>query len=151
MAEKPSSEIENDLSHAENPHRTLAAAPTEKSDGAPVADSARSKETPSAQKALSSAEAAAKHPVGFIRQTELIDLVKAYDPSADEKILNKAYVFAMKAHGDQTRQSGDPYFSHPLAVAAILTELNADPASVVTALLHDVVEDTDYTLSLIHI
>ncbi len=89
----------------------------------------------------------ASHPVGFIRQTELVDLVRAYDPGADEDILNRAYIFALKAHGDQTRHSGDPYFSHPLAVAAILTELRADPATVVTALLHDVVEDTDYTIS----
>ncbi len=87
------------------------------------------------------------HPVGFIRQAELVDLVRAYDRDADEDILNRAYIFAMKAHGGQTRQSGDPYFSHPLAVAAILTELRADPATVVTALLHDVVEDTDYTVS----
>ncbi len=89
----------------------------------------------------------ASHPVGFIRQAELVDLVRAYDRDADEDILNRAYIFAMKAHGGQTRQSGDPYFSHPLAVAAILTELRADPATVVTALLHDVVEDTDYTVS----
>jgi GTP diphosphokinase / guanosine-3',5'-bis(diphosphate) 3'-diphosphatase len=89
----------------------------------------------------------AAHPVGFIRQAELVDLVRAYDRDADEDILNRAYIFAMKAHGGQTRQSGDPYFSHPLAVAAILTELRADPATVVTALLHDVVEDTDYTVS----
>ena len=86
------------------------------------------------------------HPVGFIRQTELVERVRAYDPDADEDILNRAYVFAMKAHGGQMRKSGDPYFSHPLAVAAILTELRADPATVVTALLHDVVEDTDYTV-----
>ncbi|VAV99470.1 Guanosine-3',5'-bis(diphosphate) 3'-pyrophosphohydrolase / GTP pyrophosphokinase, (p)ppGpp synthetase II, partial [hydrothermal vent metagenome] len=89
----------------------------------------------------------AAHPVGFIRQAELVDLVRAYDRDADEDILNRAYIFAMKAHGGQIRQSGDPYFSHPLAVAAILTELRADPATVVTALLHDVVEDTDYTIS----
>ncbi len=73
-------------------------------------------------------------------------MVKAYDPQADESLLNRAYVFAMKAHGGQTRKSGDPYFTHPLAVAAILTELRADPASVATALLHDVVEDTDATV-----
>ncbi len=87
-----------------------------------------------------------QQPVGFIRQFELVDLVKAYDPDADEDLLNRAYVYALKAHGGQTRASGDPYFSHPLAVAAILTELRADPASVATALLHDVVEDTDVTI-----
>ncbi|MEZ5891736.1 MAG: bifunctional (p)ppGpp synthetase/guanosine-3',5'-bis(diphosphate) 3'-pyrophosphohydrolase [Parvularculaceae bacterium] len=90
--------------------------------------------------------AAARQPVGFIRQVELVDLVKAYDPDADEVLLNKAYVYAMKAHGSQTRASGDPYFTHPLAVAAILTGLRADPSSVATALLHDVVEDTDVTI-----
>ncbi len=87
-----------------------------------------------------------RQPVGFIRQVELVDRVKAYDPDADEDQLNRAYVYAMKAHGGQTRASGDPYFSHPLAVAAILTQLRADPATVTTALLHDVVEDTDATI-----
>jgi len=85
--------------------------------------------------------------VGFIRQYELVDRVKAYDPDADEGILDRAYVFSMRAHGHQKRQSGDPYFTHPLAVAAILTELRADPATVVTALLHDTVEDTETTLA----
>ncbi|WP_375202552.1 RelA/SpoT family protein [Hyphococcus sp.] len=89
--------------------------------------------------------APSRQPIGFIRQVELVDRVKAYDPDADEDLLNKAYVYAMKAHGGQTRASGDPYFSHPLAVAAILTSLRADPATVATALLHDVVEDTDAT------
>ncbi len=82
----------------------------------------------------------------LIRQYELVDMVRAYDRDADEDLLNRAYVFAMKAHGGQMRKSGDPYFTHPLAVAAILTELRADPASVATALLHDVVEDTDTTI-----
>ncbi len=88
-----------------------------------------------------------RQPIGFIRQVELVDRVKSYDPDADEDLLNKAYVYAMKAHGGQTRASGDPYFSHPLAVAAILTSLRADPATVATALLHDVVEDTDATIA----
>ncbi len=87
-----------------------------------------------------------RQPVGFIRQVELVDRVKAYDPDADEDLLNRAYVYAMRAHGGQTRASGDPYFSHPLAVAAILTQLRADPATVTTALLHDVVEDTEATI-----
>ncbi|MEM6414531.1 MAG: bifunctional (p)ppGpp synthetase/guanosine-3',5'-bis(diphosphate) 3'-pyrophosphohydrolase [Pseudomonadota bacterium] len=87
-----------------------------------------------------------KQPVGFIRQVELIDRVREYDPEVDEDLLNKAYVFSMRAHGGQTRKSGDPYFTHPLAVAGILTELKADPATVATALLHDVVEDTDTTV-----
>ncbi|MEX6634486.1 RelA/SpoT family protein [Hyphococcus lacteus] len=91
-------------------------------------------------------KAVSRQPIGFIRQFELVDRVKAYDPDANEDLLNRAYVYAMKAHGGQTRASGDPYFSHPLAVAAILTELRADPATVATALLHDVVEDTDSTI-----
>ena len=82
----------------------------------------------------------------MIRQYELINRVKAYDPDMDENALNRAYVYAMKMHGTQTRASGDPYFSHPLEVAAILTELKMDTASVITALLHDTVEDTDATL-----
>ncbi len=83
----------------------------------------------------------------LIRQHELIEKVRSYDPLVDEDLLNRAYVFSMVAHGDQTRKSGDPYFVHPLAVAGILADLKADPATVVTALLHDVVEDTDVTVS----
>src|SRR5690348_7590695 len=78
----------------------------------------------------------------LIRQHELVERVKAYDPAADEDLLNKAYVYAMKAHGKQFRASGDPYFSHPLEVAAILTELKLDVPTIVTALLHDTIEDT---------
>ncbi|HEV7370976.1 bifunctional (p)ppGpp synthetase/guanosine-3',5'-bis(diphosphate) 3'-pyrophosphohydrolase [Arenibaculum sp.] len=82
----------------------------------------------------------------MIRQYELVERVKAYDPDADEDLLNRAYVFAMKAHGSQTRASGDPYFSHPLEVAGILTRMKLDSASIVTALLHDTVEDTGATV-----
>lgn len=82
----------------------------------------------------------------MLRQYELVERVKAYDPNADEDALNSAYVFAMKAHGSQTRASGDPYFSHPLEVAGILTEMKLDTASIVTALLHDTVEDTHVSL-----
>ncbi|GIL38652.1 RelA/SpoT family protein [Roseiterribacter gracilis] len=83
----------------------------------------------------------------MIRQYELVDRVKAYDPQADEDALNRAYVYSMKVHGAQTRASGDPYFSHPLEVAGILTELKLDTASIVTALLHDTIEDTSATLA----
>ena len=82
----------------------------------------------------------------MIRQFELVDLVKSYDPHADEDMINRAYVYAMKAHGSQVRASGDPYFSHPLEVAGILTGYRLDVATIVTALLHDTVEDTSSTL-----
>ena len=58
----------------------------------------------------------------MIRQYELAERVRAYDTAADENFLNKAYVFAMKAHGTQLRASGDPYFSHPIEVAGILAD-----------------------------
>ena len=80
-----------------------------------------------------------------MRQYELIDRVKAYDPTADEAILNRAYVYAMRMHGSQLRASGDPYFAHPLEVAGILTEYRLDTAAIVTALLHDIIEDTSAT------
>ena len=85
----------------------------------------------------------------MIRQYELVERVKAYDPKADEKALDRAYVFAMRAHGSQKRANGDPYFSHPLEVAGILTGIRLDTATIVTALLHDTVEDTDATLDQI--
>jgi len=79
----------------------------------------------------------------FLRQFELVERVRAYDPSVDEALLNRAYVFSMKAHGDQKRHSGDPYYAHPIEVAGILASLHLDVASICTALLHDVLEDTD--------
>jgi len=83
----------------------------------------------------------------LIRQYELVERVKAYDPTADEDALNRAYVFAMKAHGSQKRASGDLYFSHPLEVAGILTGMRLDTATIITALLHDTIEDTEVTLA----
>jgi len=82
----------------------------------------------------------------LMRQTELVERVKSYDPQADENVLNRAYVFAMRAHGPQKRASGDPYFSHPLEVAGILTDLKMDAPTIATALLHDTVEDTETTI-----
>ena len=81
----------------------------------------------------------------MLSQTELIDKVKAYDETADEGDLGNAYEFAIKAHGTQKRASGDPYFSHPVAVADILTNYRLDSKSIVTALLHDTIEDTETT------
>ncbi|MBC8051191.1 MAG: bifunctional (p)ppGpp synthetase/guanosine-3',5'-bis(diphosphate) 3'-pyrophosphohydrolase [Chitinophagales bacterium] len=81
----------------------------------------------------------------MMRQFELVEKVRSYDSKADENLLNKAYVYAMQAHGKQVRASGDPYFSHPLQVAEILTRLKLDDATIATALLHDTIEDTGAT------
>ncbi len=78
----------------------------------------------------------------MLRQYELVERVKAYDPDADEALINRAYVFSMKMHGSQKRASGDPYFSHPIEVAGILTDLHLDDKTIATAILHDTVEDT---------
>ncbi len=82
----------------------------------------------------------------MIRQFELVVKIRAYDPNVDEEGINKAYVFAMQRHGAQRRASGDPYFSHPLEVASLLADMRLDCGSIITALLHDTVEDTDATL-----
>lgn len=82
----------------------------------------------------------------MIRQFQLVEKVRIYIPEVDEATLNKAYVFAMRAHGDQKRESGDPYFSHPLEVASILAELHLDLETIITGLLHDTVEDTSVSL-----
>src|SRR5271165_966820 len=81
----------------------------------------------------------------MMRQYELVERVRRYNPKANEDMLNRAYVFAMKAHGTQKRASGDPYFSHPLEVAAICTDLKLDEATIVAAMLHDTIEDTETT------
>ena len=78
----------------------------------------------------------------MLRQYELVERVKSYDPDADEALLNRAYVFSMQMHGSQKRASGDPYFSHPIEVAGILTDLHLDDETIVTAILHDTIEDT---------
>ncbi|MFL9840868.1 bifunctional (p)ppGpp synthetase/guanosine-3',5'-bis(diphosphate) 3'-pyrophosphohydrolase [Sphingomonas sp. ST-64] len=78
----------------------------------------------------------------MLRQYELVDRVLSYDPEADEALLNRAYVFSMHAHGSQKRASGDPYFSHPIEVAGILTDLHLDDETIATAILHDTIEDT---------
>ena len=78
----------------------------------------------------------------MLRQYELVERVLAYDPDADEAMLNRAYVYTVQKHGTQTRASGDPYFSHPVEVAGLMTELKLDQDTIITALLHDTVEDT---------
>ncbi len=82
----------------------------------------------------------------MLRQVELIEKVKSYDPFVEEELLNKAYIYSMRAHGSQKRASGDPYFSHPLEVAGILADYKFDSKTIITALLHDVVEDTERNL-----
>ena len=81
----------------------------------------------------------------IMRQYDLIERVRRYNPNTNEALLNRAYVYAMKAHGEQRRASGDPYFSHPIEVAAILTDLKLDDATIAAALLHDTIEDTEAT------
>ena len=81
----------------------------------------------------------------MMRQYELVERVQRYKPDVNEALLNKAYVYAMQKHGHQKRASGDPYFSHPLEVAAILTDMHMDEATIATALLHDTIEDTTAT------
>src|SRR5271170_3112499 len=81
-----------------------------------------------------------------IRQFELTEKVHAYDPKADTALIDAAYVLAMKAHGAQKRDNGDPYITHPAAVADILAGYHLDTASIVTGLLHDVIEDTSVKL-----
>ncbi|MFA5989794.1 MAG: bifunctional (p)ppGpp synthetase/guanosine-3',5'-bis(diphosphate) 3'-pyrophosphohydrolase [Sphingomonas sp.] len=78
----------------------------------------------------------------MLRQYELVDRVLSYDPQANEALLNRAYVFSLHAHGSQKRASGDPYFSHPIEVAGILTDLHLDDETIATAILHDTIEDT---------
>lgn len=81
----------------------------------------------------------------MMRQYELVERVQKYKPDANEALLNKAYVYAMQKHGQQKRASGDPYISHPLEVAAILTDMKLDESTVAVALLHDTIEDTTAT------
>ncbi len=82
----------------------------------------------------------------MLRQYELVERVKTYDPEADEAALNRAYVYTVQKHGSQKRASGDPYFSHPVEVAGLMTDLQLDQETIITALLHDTVEDTLATI-----
>ncbi|NBV05674.1 MAG: bifunctional (p)ppGpp synthetase/guanosine-3',5'-bis(diphosphate) 3'-pyrophosphohydrolase [Proteobacteria bacterium] len=83
----------------------------------------------------------------MLSASELISKVRSYHPNLNEVLLQKAYILSKTAHGNQKRHSGDLYFTHPLAVAEILIDLKLDQQSIITALLHDVVEDTEVTLS----
>ncbi|TVR10036.1 MAG: bifunctional (p)ppGpp synthetase/guanosine-3',5'-bis(diphosphate) 3'-pyrophosphohydrolase [Salinarimonadaceae bacterium] len=86
----------------------------------------------------------------MMRQYQLVERVKRYNPNTDETLLNKAYIYALRAHGSQRRASGDPFFAHPLEVAAILTDLRLDDATIIAAVLHDTIEDTEATLEEIN-
>ena len=81
----------------------------------------------------------------MMRQYELVERVQRYKPDVNEALLNRAYVYAMQKHGQQRRASGDPYISHPLEVAAILTDMHLDESTIAVALLHDTIEDTTAT------
>lgn len=84
--------------------------------------------------------------MNMLRQYELVERVKEYAPDVDEDRLNRAYVFTVQKHGSQKRASGDPYFSHPIEVAGLMTDLKLDEETIITALLHDTVEDTLVTI-----
>jgi GTP diphosphokinase / guanosine-3',5'-bis(diphosphate) 3'-diphosphatase len=85
----------------------------------------------------------------MLNSEELINKVKSYNKFLNPVTLNKAYDFAVKAHKNQKRDSGDPYSNHPIAVANILTELKLDSATIATGLLHDTIEDTHATYETI--
>ena len=78
---------------------------------------------------------------------DLIALVRNYNPRTNEDLLRRAYAYGTRMHTGQVRKSGEPYFTHPVAVAAILTEQQLDDATIITALLHDTIEDTKSTYS----
>ena len=81
----------------------------------------------------------------MLNQKDLIKKVKNYNKFLNPDTLSKAYTFALKAHQNQKRDSGDPYLSHPVAVADILSDLKLDSATIATGLLHDTIEDTKAT------
>lgn len=147
----PQEASDDPLGSTTTPHQATGSGSGEPGPQETLVSPGQASESSAADLSGSEAQDLPPPPIGnapkIVRQYELVDLVRAYDPEADEDLLNRAYVFAMKAHGGQTRQSGDPYFTHPLSVAAILTDLKLDPVTIATALLHDVVEDCDVSLA----
>ncbi len=85
----------------------------------------------------------------MLNREDLIKKVKNYNKFLNPETLSKAYTFALNVHKDQKRDSGDPYLSHPVAVANILTELKLDSATIATGLLHDTLEDTKTTYKIV--
>ena len=82
----------------------------------------------------------------MLNENLLIDTITKYNPATNKDLINRAFVIAEIAHQNQKRRSGDPYISHPLEVAKILTEYRLDDSTIITALLHDTIEDTKLTL-----
>ncbi len=82
----------------------------------------------------------------MLNENLLIDSITKYNPATNKDLINRAFVIADIAHQNQKRRSGDPYISHPLEVAKILTEYRLDDSTIITALLHDTIEDTKLTL-----
>jgi len=80
----------------------------------------------------------------------LIKTVRTHHPKADVGLIERAYAAAEKAHSGQKRKSGEPYITHPVAVAQILADLGIGSKTLAAALLHDTVEDTDYSLEMLH-
>tara|TARA_Y100000590_G_scaffold369760_1_gene431204 strand:+ start:12057 stop:13799 length:1743 start_codon:yes stop_codon:yes gene_type:complete len=85
----------------------------------------------------------------MLNQKDLIKKVKSYNRFLNPETLSKAYEFALSAHKNQKRDSGDPYLIHPVAVADILSDLKLDSATIATGLLHDTIEDTKATYSTV--
>ncbi|MCB1406058.1 MAG: bifunctional (p)ppGpp synthetase/guanosine-3',5'-bis(diphosphate) 3'-pyrophosphohydrolase, partial [Rhodobacteraceae bacterium] len=83
----------------------------------------------------------------MITPDDLVALVRNYNPSCDEALIRRAWDYGAAMHEGQFRHSGEPYFTHPVAVASLLTEMRLDDATIVTALLHDTIEDTGSTYS----
>ncbi len=137
MAPSSSNLPPNELTRAEVPRNDLPRMELQSK-----ARRAPAREAPSI---VPSPEPTPKPPKPLICQLDLVERVRSYNPNTNEDLLNRAYVYAMKAHGEQKRASGDPYISHPLEVAAILTEHKLDDATIAAALLHDTIEDTEAT------
>ena len=85
---------------------------------------------------------ARRDPLGVVPVERLTALVRSYNPASDTGLIEAAYEYGRKMHEGQRRSSGEPYFSHPVAVAMLIAEQRLDDASVITALLHDTIEDT---------
>ncbi len=81
-----------------------------------------------------------------VRLSDILDQIQSYLPGCDTRLVEKAYVYAAKAHANQIRRSGEPYLSHPLAVAYILAQMKLDLPTIAAGLLHDTVEDTEVTV-----